>query len=283
MVDQPTTDRFSSLFLETYKNSRLLEPAVTVKADIPGASIRLEKIVPRMAQAHTLGRPIDTGHHSIDVTLRLSGPPASEYSEIFSRVSSSDDDMRELATDQAKVFAHRGDQLILDALDHAEIISEVGAHNADITFETFAMVMQTLIGNGADPCRNRICVVCPHHWSEKMQNEKRMTLADDAKEQDASKGIISSVDDMRLVVLPKQPAAEKFRVADGVGYAFSDESIVLGYGCPPNLDFGEIHPELLRLISKYMRAGAAVRREKSCVKILGPKEPKEREKSHETT
>ena len=277
MTSHLTTDKFSLLFLETYESLGLLRPAVTVKTDILGASKRLEKPTRRMAQQHILGKPIDVGRRSLDdyVTLHLSDPPTTKYLENFGRDPASDDDMHELASSQAKDFARRDDQFILDALDRAEITSEVGAHNADVTFETFIKVTQTLIKNRAELERNRGCVVCPYLWCEKMRNETRMTLADDAKGQDASKGIISSVDGMRLVFLPDQPAAERFRIANGVGYAFTDESIVLGYGSPPNLDFGEIRSELPRLISMYMSAGAAVRREKSCVRILGPKEPEE--------
>ena len=278
MTSHPTTDKFGLLFLEAYESLGLLRPAVTVKADILGASKRLEKITRRMAQQHILGKPIDVGRRSLDdyVTLHLSDPPTAKYLESFGRDPVSDDEIHELASDRAKDFAHRDDQFILDALDRAEITSEVGAHNADVTFETFLEVTQTLIKNRAELERHRRCVVCPYLWCEKMQNETRMSLADDPQGQDASKSIISSVDGMRLVFLPDRPAAERFRIANGVGYAFTDESVVLGYGRPPNLDFGGIRSELPRLISMHMSAGAAVRREKSCVRLLGPKEPQEK-------
>ena len=158
--------------------------------------------------------------------------------------------------------------LVLGVLASAGISSHVGAVDIDVTYATLAAVAQALIDQDADPIRNEVCIACPDQWHETLCSDKKVDEVDDGTIRFRTS---KTEFKWETEFLPSHSANGSFDPAQGIGYAFTKESMGLSYNSEPS---GDIEWDSLNKrwqLSGIMSASAAVRLPKGIVKILGPK------------
>ena len=157
--------------------------------------------------------------------------------------------------------------LVLGALASASISSHAGAVDIDVTYATLAEVAQTLIDRDADPIRTEVCIACPYQWDASLSLDKRIEKID------GSLSFCMDIAEFKWEIESLSSCATYgiFDPAQGIGYAFTKESIGLTYNSEP---FGDIGWDLRSLswqLTGAINADAVVRSPKGIVKILGPK------------
>ena len=195
-----------------------------------------------------------------------------KYLSIFPHGRVLDDDMKDAAHNIGQAAARRDDQLILDAPASVGTLSTVGAAGIDVTFETLAQAMRILADKG-DLMRNQACVACPSLWYSKLRQEDKAEWSDYAE----SKNNIGTISfrvgekefNCRLEFIPDYSGMGGFDPTQGVGYAFTKDSIVLGHATGPTGDIAWVPQRRSFLVMGRMIADAVVQRPEGIVKILG--------------
>ena len=184
------------------------------------------------------------------------------------------DERKEAAASCAKGVVHWENELVLGALASAGIPSSVGAADIYVTQETLIAVAQALIDQDADPIRNEVCIACPYQWYETLRLDRRINRIADG----TIRFRMDKTDFMwkieflpRREFLPSCVANGSFDPAQGIGYAFTKESVGLTYNLEPTGDINWEHRSLSWLLRGTIGADAVVRLPKGIVKILGPK------------
>ena len=174
---------------------------------------------------------------------------------------------KEAADGCAKEVVCLENELVLGTLASASIPSSVGVADIDVTQETLVAVARALIAQDADPIRNEVCIACPYQWRTTLHLDKRIEWADGT----AKFRMGETEFEWKFEFLPIHATNGSFDPAQGIGYAFTKESIGLAYNREPT---GDIDWDLRSLsweLSGAIGAAAAVRLSKGIVKILGPK------------
>ncbi len=174
---------------------------------------------------------------------------------------------KEAADGCAKEVVRLENDLVLGALALASIPFSVGAADIDVTQETLVAVAQVLIDQDASPIRNEVCIACPGQWYTTLHLDERIEWADGT-----AKFCMGEMEfEWKFEFLSIYAANGSFDPAQGIGYAFTKESIGAAYKREPT---GSIDWDLRSLswaLSGAIGAAAAVRLSKGIVKILGPK------------
>lgn len=174
---------------------------------------------------------------------------------------------KEAADGCAKEVVCLENELVLGALASASIPSSVGAADIDVTQETLVAVAQVLIDQDAGPIRNEVCIACPGQWYTTLHLDKRIEWADGT----AKFRMGETEFKWKFEFLSGHAANGSFDPAQGIGYAFTKESIGLTYNLEPTGDIDWDLRSLSWALSGAIGAAAAVRLPKGIVKILGPK------------
>ena len=183
------------------------------------------------------------------------------------------DDTKDATRNIGQAAACRVDQLILDALESPDNLPTVGAVGADVTCETLAQAVKILIDKGIGLMRNHVCVACPYLWFSKLRVDKRIKWSDCAENQNYSEAISFRLGEKefncRIEFIPDYSDMGGFNPAQGVGYAFTKDSIVLGHATGPVGDIVWVRQRRSFLVMGRMIADAVVQRPEGIVKILG--------------
>ena len=158
-------------------------------------------------------------------------------------------------------------ELVLGALALAGISPHVGAADIGVTYGTLTEVAQVLIDQDTGPIQSEVCIACPYQWHETLCSDKKVGVGDGTIRFRTSKTEFK----WETEFLPSHSANGGFDPAQGIGYAFTKESMGLAYNSEPS---GDIEWDSLNKrwqLSGIMSASAAVRLPKGIVKILGPK------------
>ena len=209
---------------------------------------------------------VNTGVAGVSRTLAtrseyLSGIQYPSWSEV------PDSEKEEKAEICAKRVVRLENGLVLGALASANISSHVGAVDVDVTYATLAAVAQALIDQDADPIRNEVCIACPYQWDASLSLDGRIEKID------GSLSFCMDIADFRWEIECLSSCATNgiFDPAQGIGYAFTKESIGLTYNTEPFGDIGWDHRSISWQLTGAINADAVVRSPKGIVKILGPK------------
>ena len=174
----------------------------------------------------------------------------------------------EKADSCAKVIVRLENRLVLEALASASIPSSVGFADIVVTRDTLIAAAQALIDQGAGPIRNEVCIACPYQWRSELRLDERINWIDG----NLIKFRMDKTEfKWKIEFLSIYSANGSFDPAQGIGYAFTKESIDLTYSLEPTGDIGWNALELGWQLSGVMSAAAVVRLPKSIVEILGPK------------
>ena len=174
---------------------------------------------------------------------------------------------KEAADGCAKEVVRLENGLVLGALASASIPFSVGASDIDVTQKTLVAMAQVLIDQDAGPIRNEVCIVCPGQWYTTLHLDKRIEWADGT-----AKFRMGETEFMWKFEFPSSHAANgSFDPAQGIGYAFTKESVSLTYDREPTGDIDWDLRSLSWALSGTIGADAVVRLPKGIVKILGPK------------
>lgn len=254
-VAQSEVDKYSAMLMSKYQRSGILKSTVE--------SRRID----------VFGDETDpSGPKAGNLMLKSRSWSDGQYLRIFPHGRVQDDDMEDAARGIGQAAARRDDQLILDAFAFAGSLSTVGAIGADVTYEMLAQVVRTLAHKDIDPMRNQVCVACPYLWRGKLRIDKKIKLDDCAKDRNASRTIRFRVGNTEFVwlikFLPDRSAIGGFDPAQGIGYAFTKESVVLSYGVTlvGNIDWVPRCHSFRA--SGYMERDAVVQQPEGIVKIL---------------
>ena len=160
-------------------------------------------------------------------------------------------------------------EFVLGALASASISSHVGAADTGVTYETLTEAAQTLIDQDAGSIQNGVCIACPYQWYPSLRLDKRMEKVDDSTNW---KFYLDQAEfEWKIEFLSIHATTGSFDPAQGIGYAFTKESIGLTYNLEP---FGYIGWGICPLnweLTGVINADAVVRSPKGIVRILGPK------------
>ena len=175
------------------------------------------------------------------------------------------DEKQEAADRCAEEVVCLENELVLGALASASIPSSVGAAGIDVTQEALIAVARALIAQDADPIRNEVCIACPYQWRTTLHLDKRIEWADGTAKFRMDKTEFK----WEFVFLLSRSVNGSFDPAQGIGYAFTKESIGLAYSLEPAGDIDWDPRSLSWALSGDIGAAAAVRLSKGIVKILG--------------
>lgn len=253
-VPQIKVAEFEAVLMNAYQRAGLLKPAVESKH----ADAFSDEVSP-------------SGPRTDNLMLKPKSWSDGQYLSIFPHGRMHGDDMKDAACNIGPACARRDDQLILDALASAGTLSTVGALGVDFTYETLVQVVKTLADKDINLMRYQMCVACPYFWGGKLRNDERIEWkAEKRFKRGTIRFYVGNTEfEWKIKLLPDRSAFGGFDPAQGIGYAFAKESIILGYATELAGDIVWIPQCHSFLATGHMSADAVVRQPECVVKILG--------------
>lgn len=237
-ITQNDTDEFDKIFQTSYQRYSKFRTAVAVNTGVVGMA--------ECFKAHSY----------------LRGMEFPSWSKV------PDGEKEEAANICAKGVVCWENELVLGALASASISSHVGAADIGVTYETLTEVAQALIDQDAGSIQNEVCIACPYQWYRTLRLDEKIDWVDG----DTIRFRMGQTQfKWETEFLSSHSANGSFDPAQGIGYAFTKESIGLIYNPEPCGHIGWDLRSLSWQLSGVICADAVVRLPEGIVEILGPK------------